>query len=175
MRLVVTLIVGLALSSATRVMPPAAPRKVLVLKLDGNADPAERARLQGEVARLAHEDNVVVTMGDTTLAETASLVGCDPAAPACLESVRQTLGVDEIVYGTATVAPDHRVELDVHHLPPKDQHATVGPGESVSSRPKGPDKLVPVSVRRADDSRRPSITASATTRSPRSPAAASRS
>jgi hypothetical protein len=126
-RLVVAIAIALtwfAMRDAT-----AAPRKVLVLKLDGNVDPAERVRLQAEIARLATERDVEVTSGNTTLAETASAVGCDPSQTSCLETVRQTLGVDEIAYGTATVAPDHRVELDVHHLPPKDQHASIVEGE----------------------------------------------
>jgi threonine dehydrogenase-like Zn-dependent dehydrogenase len=124
----------------------AAPKKVLVLKLDGTADPAERERLQNEVARLAREGDVVVTLGNTTLAETASAVGCDPAAPACIETVRQTLGVDELVYGTATENADHKVELEVHHPPQKDERATVAPGEPVSfGGPVVPDKLAPVS------------------------------
>lgn len=109
----------------------AAPRKVLVLKIDGTVDPAERARLQAEVARLARATDVEVTMGDTTLAETASAVGCDPVEATCVESVRQALGVDEIAYGTASPGADHHVELEVHHLPQKDQHASVAPGEPV--------------------------------------------
>ncbi len=140
MRWLVGLAIALLSSTAS-----AAPRKVLVLKLDGNADPAERERLQAEVARLAHEGDVVVTMGNTTLGETASAVGCDPATPACLETVRQTLGVDELVYGTATAGADHKVELDVHHPPQPDRHTTVAPGEPVSfGRATTPDKLAPV-------------------------------
>jgi hypothetical protein len=106
----------------------AAPRKVLVLKLDGSADPAERERLQAEIARLAANGDVEVTSGNTTLAETASAVGCDPAQPACLETVRQTLGVDEIAYGTADTSGGE-TDLVVHHLPAKDQHAKVAPGQ----------------------------------------------
>ena len=135
MRLLVAIVVALvAMRDAA-----AAPRKVLVLKLDGDADSAERARLQGELARLATEGDVVVTNGETTFAETASAVGCDPDTAACVDLVRETLAVDEIVYGRATTAPDRRVDLDVHRSragePTKDEHTSVVPGEPVDFTP----------------------------------------
>ena len=80
-----------------------APRRVLVLPLDGNADAATRAKLTTSVQRLARVIDGTVQPGDTTFAETAAAVGCDPAVPACADDVRTTLGVDELVYGTASV------------------------------------------------------------------------
>jgi len=113
----------------------AAPRKVLVFRLEGDAEPAERGRLQRELAHLATESDVVVTTGETTFAETASAVGCDPDTAACVDLVRQTLAVDEIVYGRATRTPEHRVELDVHRsragATARDERATVAPDGSV--------------------------------------------
>jgi hypothetical protein len=80
----------------------AGPRKILVLPLDGNAPAAQRAKLNDSVAKLAKSKlDGDVTIGDTTFDETAAAVGCDPAQPACAETVRTTLQVDELVYGSA--------------------------------------------------------------------------
>lgn len=79
----------------------AAPRRVLVLPLDGNAEPALRAKLNVVVQKLARgTPDSTVSLGDTTFSETAAAVGCDPAVPACAETVRATLGVDELVWGS---------------------------------------------------------------------------
>ncbi len=80
----------------------AAPRKVLVLPIDGSVEPAVRARLNANVQKLANNLEGTVTVGDTTFDETAAALGCDAETPACAESVRATLGVDELVYGRAT-------------------------------------------------------------------------
>ena len=131
MKLAVAIVVAL-LSTREAV---AAPRQVLVFKLDGDADPAERARLQTELARLAADPDAVVTSGETTFGETASAVGCDPDSAACVELVRQTLAVDEIVYGRAKRAPDGRSDLELHRsraaAPTRDEHASVAAGEPV--------------------------------------------
>lgn len=80
----------------------AGPRKVLVLPVDGNADPAMRAKLTTVVQELSRTVPGDITNGDTTFAETASAVGCDPNKPPCVDSVLTTLAVDEVVWGTAT-------------------------------------------------------------------------
>ena len=79
----------------------AAPTKVVVLPLDGDAPAALRQSLASELATTAHDDGDV-TIGTTTFRETAAAVGCDPDDDACATTVVATLGVDEIVYGTAT-------------------------------------------------------------------------
>ena len=80
----------------------AGPHKVLVLPLDGNADAATKAKLNTVVQHLSRSVPGNVSNGDTTLAETASAVGCDPNKTACIDTVLTTLAVDEIVWGTAT-------------------------------------------------------------------------
>ncbi len=81
----------------------AAPRRTLVLPLEGNAEPSMRVKLNLTVQKLARRTpDAKVSSGDTTFSETAAAVGCDPAAPECAETVRSTLGVDELVWGTAT-------------------------------------------------------------------------
>lgn len=79
----------------------AAPHKILVLPLDGNASPALRSTLGAEVTSLAHSLGTL-TPGDTTFSDTADAVGCDPAKPRCVDTVMSTLGVDELIWGTAT-------------------------------------------------------------------------
>jgi hypothetical protein len=83
----------------------AGPRKVLVLPLDGNAPAVQKSQLNDSVAKLS-KDRISgdVTLGDTTFAETAAAVGCDASSPACAETVRTTLSVDELVFGTAKSA-----------------------------------------------------------------------
>ncbi|MDB4963650.1 MAG: hypothetical protein JWP01_3649 [Myxococcales bacterium] len=94
-------LVGFALVLMTA-LASAAPRTVLVLPVDGNADPSVRAKLNLSVQKLARKLPGKVSVGDTTFTETAAAVGCDPTAPDCAEMVRSTLGVDELVHGTAT-------------------------------------------------------------------------
>jgi hypothetical protein len=92
-------VVAIALVSA---LAQAAPRKVFVLPVDGNADPALRKTLDAQVQKLAHQIAGTVTTGDATFADTAAMVGCDPAQPACTDTVLATLSADELVWGTAT-------------------------------------------------------------------------
>jgi hypothetical protein len=77
-------------------------RKVLVLPIDGDADPALRKQLGAVTVELARAGGEVST-GDTTFTETAAAIGCDPRAPACAETVRASLDVDELVYGSAVI------------------------------------------------------------------------
>jgi hypothetical protein len=75
--------------------------KTLVLPIDGDADPALRKQLTSLVVSLARSEGGDVAIGDTTFAETAAAIGCDPHTPACSEQVRAGLNVDEIVFGSA--------------------------------------------------------------------------
>ncbi len=80
----------------------AAPRRVLVLPLDGNAEPALRNKLNLSLQKLVRSRSPGASVGDTTFSETAAAVGCDATSPSCAETVRSTLTVDELVWGTAT-------------------------------------------------------------------------
>lgn len=80
----------------------AAPHKVLVLPLDGNAEPALRGRVNSTLQRLARRLPGEVSIGDATYGETAAAVGCDPAAPTCADAILTTLGVDELIFGTVS-------------------------------------------------------------------------
>lgn len=114
----------------------AGPKRVLVLPLDGNADPATRAKLNASVQKLAKEsaEGAVVTVGDATFDETAAAVGCDATAPKCAISVRTTLGVDELVYGTVTNDPSGQTTIVIRRSsatgnPPREGTATLPAGE----------------------------------------------
>lgn len=98
-------VVAFVTAVAFVVTATAGPRRVLVLPLDGNTPAAQKAQIDASVARLAKARIAGdVTIGDTTFTETAAAVGCDPRAPTCVETVRATLGVDELVYGSANTA-----------------------------------------------------------------------
>lgn len=107
----------------------AGPRKVLVLPLDGNAPAAQKAQLNDAVVRMAKTKlDGDVTIGDTTFAETAAAVGCDPQVPECAETVRTTLGVDELVYGSAETQDGQTtvtVKRTVANTPATSQAATI--------------------------------------------------
>ena len=102
----------------------AAPRKVLVLPLDGTAPIETRKKLSASFQKMARVLDGEVQPGNTSLNDTATAIGCDPAKPACVENVRATLGVDELVYGTAdeadgtitVVAKRYRKGKPVRHL-----------------------------------------------------------
>lgn len=80
-------------------------RKVLVLPLDGDANAEIRTKLTASVQRLARVLDGDVQVGGQGFADTAAVVGCDPSMTACAEEVRVALGVDELVYGTASGEP----------------------------------------------------------------------
>jgi hypothetical protein len=111
----------------------AAPRKVLVLPLEGNADPAVRAQLASDVRELARAEAGQVTTGDATLAETAAAVGCDATKPACIDQVIATLGIDELVWGTATTtngATQVTIQRATRGSAPRTATAVLAPGDT---------------------------------------------
>ncbi|HEY5952155.1 MAG TPA: hypothetical protein VIV40_41945 [Kofleriaceae bacterium] len=129
-----TAIVAMVTAIALLTSVVAGPRKVLVLPLDGNAPAAQKSQLNDSIVRMS-KDKIEgdVTIGDTTFAETATAVGCDPAAPECAETVRSTLGVDELVYGSAESA-NGSTTVTVHRMaqgsPPSSQVAVITESDS---------------------------------------------
>ncbi|MCX5741189.1 MAG: hypothetical protein NT062_01680 [Proteobacteria bacterium] len=121
-----TLVLVTMMLAVGSVVGHAQPRaaKVLVLPIDGTTDPAVRKRLDSSVAKLATAHIAGnVTTGETTFAEAAVAVGCDPQTSRCVDEVIATLSVDELVWGTATPANGQTV-LVVHRArskqPPRD-------------------------------------------------------
>ncbi len=114
----------------------AGPKRILVLPLDGNADPGTRAKLNTSVQKLAKASSpdAGVTVGDATFDETAAAVGCDAAAPKCAISVRTTLGVDELIYGTVTNDPSGQATVVIRRSsvtsnPPVETTTTLPAGQ----------------------------------------------
>jgi hypothetical protein len=93
----VTISVVVALASTA----DAGPRKVLVLPLDGSAPAETRKKLSVSFQKMARLLDGEVDPGNATLGDTAAAINCDPVKLKCVENVRATLGVDELVYGTA--------------------------------------------------------------------------
>lgn len=128
-----TAIVALVTAVAFLTSVAAGPRKVLVLPLDGDAPPDQKSQLDDSVQAMARAKLAGdVTIGDTTFAETATAVGCDPKVPACAETVRSTLSVDELVYGSATVR-DGNTTVTVYRItkdaPPATQTTVIAATE----------------------------------------------
>jgi hypothetical protein len=120
------------LLAATAGRASAAPHKVFVLPLDGDADPALRGKLADDIRELARAGGDDVAAGDATFADTAAAVGCAPADASCAGKVVATLGVDELVWGTATTK-DGATTVVVHsagkQTPTRSVSATLQPGE----------------------------------------------
>jgi hypothetical protein len=132
-RVIALLATMLALSST---LAFAAPHRVTVLPIDGDADPALRKQLGVVVMQLAKIGGGAITAGDTTFVDVATAVGCDPHTPACADTVLSTLGVDEIVYGSAfsgggqTTAVISRVAKG---QPRRDQTVSISAGAKADS------------------------------------------
>lgn len=98
-------LVALAIGAqAMAVVAPAAaaPRRILVLPVEGTAAEATRARLTARILRLARALEGQVSVAEATFSDTALAIGCRPQAPGCTDEVIATLGVDELIWGTAT-------------------------------------------------------------------------
>ncbi len=127
----------IALHLALAATAIAGPRRVLVLPLDGNAEPTTRSMLNASLQKLAKGGSAgaTVTIGDATFEETAAAVGCLPKEPKCAQQVRTTLGVDELVYGTATSDGNGATTVVIRHAsvendPPKETTGTIQQGDT---------------------------------------------
>jgi len=80
------------------------PHSTLVLKTEGSADPAVRARVDAMVLRLAQQGGLTVTAGDITFGDAAAATGCKPEAASCRDDVMAMMSVDEIVSATTYVS-----------------------------------------------------------------------
>jgi len=111
----------------------AASHKILVLPTDGNADAATRAKLTTQVVKLAKGLEGQVSTAGATFADTALAVGCDPQAAGCSDQVLATLGVDELVWATATKDGGQThvvVRRATKGSPPREIATTIAPSDS---------------------------------------------
>jgi len=138
MRPIVRLFLVVAIATvATWTAAAGGARKVIVLPVEGDADAAQRTQLTQDVVKVAKSGGGTVTTGNTTFAETAAAVGCDPTTPACGDTVLATLGVDEVVFGTATTT-NGETTLVVTRIakgqPRRDQTATIATTDTPEKR-----------------------------------------
>lgn len=97
----------ISLVAITALLSPAfaAPRTILVMRTEGNADTTTRTAIDGAIVKLAKNLDGKVDAGDITLTDAAAAVGCNPSDASCKDEVLATLGVDEMVATTATSTP----------------------------------------------------------------------
>lgn len=111
----------------------AAPHKILVLPADGTADAPTRAKLTTQIVKLSKGLDGQVATGEATFADTALAVGCAPQAPGCSDQVLATLGVDELIWATAT-RDGSQTQVVVRHAAKgaaiREVSTTVAAGES---------------------------------------------
>jgi hypothetical protein len=146
MRFSIALVLACSVLVALAVTGDAGPRKVLVLPVDGNADAPVRTRLDAVVLRLAHTIDGDVKVGATTFADDALVAGCDPAMVSCVDTVIGTLGVDELVWGTATTENGTTtvvIKRATKGTTPKDVTATLSPTDVPE---KAEDSIKPMFV-----------------------------
>ena len=160
-RLAVLTLAALGLAALGFATPAAAaPHKILVLPTDGTADAATRAKLTAQIVKLSKGlDGQVATAG-ATFADTALAVGCDPQAPGCSDQVLATLGVDELVWATATKDNGQTrvvVRRATKGTPPREISTTIAPSDSTDRIDAGMAPLFAASATKPDPAVSPSV------------------
>jgi hypothetical protein len=82
--------------------------RVMVMPVGGEA-PKALGKLGRDVmdalAKGARDSDAEVARADATLADTAGIVGCDPAEPACVDAVAAALNVDQLLIAEMSIYP----------------------------------------------------------------------
>lgn len=90
--------------------------RVLVLPVEGAA-PRKMRRLAAEVGaaleRGAGTMTSTVARANTTLGDTAVIVGCDRVAPECLDAVAAALNVDQLLIARVTASGDEDATVEI--------------------------------------------------------------
>lgn len=111
----------------------AAPRHVLVLRAEGNADATTRGNVDGQIAKLAKSLDGNIELGEITFTDAAAAVGCSGSEAQCRDEVLGMMGVDELVSTSVTAMPSGDVRILVHRIPKggatKDAQTTVPAGQ----------------------------------------------
>jgi hypothetical protein len=113
--------------------------KLLVLKSEGNADAATKAKVDAEVQKLAHAlPSMQVEVGEVTFTDAAVAVGCSGSEAQCRDEVLSTMGVDEVIAVTVTTMPsgDTRVTIDriAKGAPTKAGNSTIPAGQAIETK-----------------------------------------
>jgi hypothetical protein len=116
----------------------AAPRHVLVLRAEGNADAATRANVDQQVTKLAKTLEGNIEVGEITFADAAAAVGCSGSEAQCRDDVLGMMGVDELVATSVSAMPSGDIRVIVHRIPKgaatKDAQTTVPTGASLDAK-----------------------------------------
>lgn len=116
----------------------AAPRHVLVLRAEGNADAPTRANVDQQITKLAKTLDGNIEVGEITFADASAAVGCSGSEAQCRDDVLGMMGVDELVATTVSTMPSGDIRVIVHRIPKgaatKDAQATVPRGGSVDDK-----------------------------------------
>ncbi|MBP9086209.1 MAG: hypothetical protein KBG15_08820 [Kofleriaceae bacterium] len=97
--------------------PNSLPPQVTVTPIEGDAPAATRTALTEALVRWGNAHDQRVEVGVTLMTDATSALGCDAADAACANSVRTTLAVDGVIWGTArgtspTTIDIYRVGVD---------------------------------------------------------------
>jgi hypothetical protein len=159
---VITALASLGALAALGLVTPAtaASHKILVLPTDGNADAATRSKLTTQVVKLAKGLEGQVSTAGATFADTALAVGCDPQAAGCSDQVLATLGVDELVWATATKDGGQTrvvVRRATKGSPPREISTTIAPSDSTDRIDAGMAPLFGAPGARPEPAASPSV------------------
>ncbi|HEY6039058.1 MAG TPA: hypothetical protein VIV58_32470 [Kofleriaceae bacterium] len=116
----------------------AAPRHVLVLRAEGNADAPTRANVDQQITKLAKTLDGNIEVGEITFTDASAAVGCSGSEAQCRDDVLGMMGVDELVATTVSAMPSGDVRVIVHRIPKgaatKDAQTTVPRGGSIDDK-----------------------------------------
>jgi len=116
----------------------AAPRHVLVLRSEGNADAATRANVDQQITKLAKTLDGNIEVGEITFADASAAVGCSGSEAQCRDDVLGMMGVDELVATSVSAMPSGDVRIIVHRIPKgsatKDAQTTVPRDGSIDAK-----------------------------------------
>ncbi len=113
--------------------------KVLVLKSEGTADAATRAKVDAEIVKLARSlTGAQVEVGEVTFTDAAVAVGCSGSEAQCRDDVLGTMGVDEVVSISVAAMPSGDTHIVVDRIakgsPTKAGQTTVPAGQPIEAK-----------------------------------------
>ena len=117
----------------------ASANKVLVLKSEGTADAATRAKVDAEILKLARSLNgMQVEVGEVTFTDAAVAVGCSGNETQCRDEVLGTMGVDEVVSISVAAMPSGDTHIVVDRIakgsPTRAGQTTVPAGQPIEAK-----------------------------------------
>lgn len=98
----VTFALAVSYGMMTAAAQPNAPAPhVTVTPIEGDAPNATRTALTEALVRYGNAHDQRTDVAATSMTDATTALGCDPAVAACANSVRTTLVVDSVIWGTA--------------------------------------------------------------------------